>query len=755
MPRFDPIQTNFTGGEQSPRLRGRVDLSKYQNQGRLIQNFVVQPHGGLVRRDGTRFAAEATDSSLTGRLIPFVFSTTQAYVLEFGNLTLRFYRNGAIITESDVSISAITQADPGVITTSGSHGYSDGDEVFLNSIGGMTELEGVRATVSAATATTFELTDVDGNDIDTTAYTAYTSGGVCNRIYTLTTPYATADLPNLKYAQSADILFLAHPDYAPRELSRTGHTNWTIAAHAYYDGPYLPLNSTAITLQPSHTTGTGRTLTASASLFTANDVGKWVRILRSGVWGVAKITAFNSDTNCDIDIEDDFPMGATSATKNWRMGAWGDDLGWPEVVTFHKQRLAWANTTNAPQTVWLSRAGDINKHSPTDPDTTVAADHGITYTLLSNRVNAVRWMDSEKELNIGTNGGSFTLAEASTSEPLGPDNVEANLETTRRSHPTLPVFHVDQATLFCNSNGRKVQEFVYSFEKDGKVSPNLTLLSEHITGEGLVTLGYAEEPDNVLWGARSDGLALGMTYERPNDVVAWHRHLLGGSLDGADHPAVESVAVIPTSTEAYDEVWFLVKRTINGVTRRYIEYIGAPFTDQVELEDARFTDCSALYDGAAATTISGLSYLEGETVSVLADGKIHPPKTVSGGAITLNYSASKVAVGLKYKSALRSVDYEGGSSVGSGQTKTRRIHDIGILFHRTIGGHVGVLGQDLEPLTFREGDALMGDPPELFSGAQLINFPSSSDIETEVYYETEEPTPASILALVPRVMVHD
>jgi hypothetical protein len=257
--------TNFTGGELSPRLDGRNDLTKYSSGCKTLENMIVYPHGSAARRPGTQFVTEVKDSTKKTRLIPFEFSTTQTYMLEFGDQYIRFYKDNGQILESNVTISGATQADPVVITAT-AHGFDDGDEILISGVSGMTELNGKKYLVANKTTNDFELTDIDGNDIDGTGFTAYTSGGVANRVYEISTPYLEAELFEIKYAQSADVMYICHPNHAVRKLSRTGHTAWTLTEVNFTNGPYLDHNITTTTLTISaHTVGAGRTLTLSST----------------------------------------------------------------------------------------------------------------------------------------------------------------------------------------------------------------------------------------------------------------------------------------------------------------------------------------------------------------------------------------------------------------------------------------------------------------------------------------------------------
>ena len=229
MARSAPAFSSFTAGEISPRLEGRTNIEKYQEGLSDLTNMVVMPHGGVTRRPGTEYLGEVKDSSVKTRIIPFQFKTADTYILEFGDQIMRVYRNDLqVLNGTDKSITAITQADPGVVT-SASHGFSNGDEVYVDSIVGMTELNGRNYKIANSTTNTFSLQDLFGNDIDTTNFTAYTSGGTATEIYEIATPYGEDDLFDIRFAQSADTMYIVHPSYAVRTLTRTDHNAWTFS----------------------------------------------------------------------------------------------------------------------------------------------------------------------------------------------------------------------------------------------------------------------------------------------------------------------------------------------------------------------------------------------------------------------------------------------------------------------------------------------------------------------------------------------
>ena len=329
MARVSVQLTNFTAGELSPRLDGRNDLSKYPSGCKTLENFIVYPHGSAARRSGSQFISEVKTSSKKTRLIPFEFSTTQTYILEFGDQYIRVYK------------------DKGQVQSGGS-------------------------------------------------------------AVEISTPYLEAELFDLKFAQSADVLYICHPNHEVEKLSRTSHTSWTLADVDFTKGPMQDANTTTTTLNPGATAvGTGVSLAASATTginsgsgFQSTDVGRFVFLHG----GYAKITGVTDTTNATIEILT--TLSASTATADWRLGAFSDTTGHPSCVTFFEQRLVFAGTTNQPQTVFFSKSGDY-ENMDANIGGTIADSDAIIYTIASNQVNAIRFMTATRTLIIGTEGVSF------------------------------------------------------------------------------------------------------------------------------------------------------------------------------------------------------------------------------------------------------------------------------------------------------------------------------------------------------------
>ena len=845
--------TNFTGGELSPRLDGRNDLTKYSSGCKTLENFIVYPHGAAARRSGTTFVAEVADSDNKTRLIPFEFSTTQTYMLEFSNLKIRVYKDDGSVLESDKTISAITKANPGVITCS-SHGYLTGDEIVITSIVGMTELNNKRFLVVKIDGNTFSLKNKDGVAINTTNFTTYSSAGTMNKVFEIATPYTTAQLFDIKFAQSADVMYITHPSHEVEKLSRTGHTAWTLTDVDFTKGPMQDANITTTTLNPGQSAvGTSIALVASATTginsgsgFLATDVGRFVFL--SG--GYAKITGVTNTTNAVVSIV--VALSGASATADWRLGAFSDTTGHPSCVTFFEQRLVFAGTTNQPQTIFFSRSGDY-ENMDANLGGTVADDDAIIYTIASNQVNAIRFMTATRTLILGTAGGEFTVSGGGTDSAVTPTNILIKKQSNHGA-ANVDAIAVGNATLFLQRAKRKVRELAYNFDVDGYIAPDMTILAEHITESGITQMSYQQEPNQIIWGVRDDGELIGLTYQREQQVTAWHRHIFGGRFGNAtitvtDYANIangtrvvltksdgtkttftsatsatsgkfhttssnnqtatnlktlidansnftatvasnvvtitetsplstgfltiksvddttrltttnqgkavcESVSVIPTDDSEY-QTWVIVKRTINGITRRFVEFINTFDFTETDNTTFNFLDSALAYSGSAVTTISGLDHLEGQTVGILANGATHPDKTVSSGSITLDRSSTNVKVGLAYNSILQTMRIDAGSQNGTSQGKTKRIYEITIRLFESIGVEVGETLDNMERIPFRTSFDPMDEGLPTFTGDKAVEFRGNYDTDGFIFVRQTQPLPLTILSLYPELQTND
>jgi len=924
MPRTTAALNSFVSGEFSAKMDGRTDFEKYASGCKTLENMLVHPQGAAARRVGTQFIAEVKTSSLKTRLIPFEFSTTQTYVLEFGNTYIRMFKDKGQITESDVTVSGITQANPAVVTAS-SHGFSNGDFVILSSVVGMTEVNGKTFKVADKTTNTFELQDVDGTDINSSAFTAYSSGGDANRIYQITSPYLTAELFELKFAQSADVMYITHPNHEVMKLSRTGHTAWTLTEVEFTDGPYLSENTTTTTLTPAQSaTGTGINITASAITginggagFQTTDVGRIISFNS----GKAKITARTNTTVVVATITTAFAN--TDATAAFKLGAFSDTTGHPSCVSFFEQRLVFAGTSDEPQTLYFSKSGDYENMT-----TGTNADDAMVYTIASNQVNKIRYLKAVRTLLIGTTGGEFTVSADGTDAAVTPTNIQIRRQSSFGA-ANVDAQPAGNAILFLQRAKRKIRELAYNYDTDGYIAPDLCILNETVTDSGVNEMAYQQAPDSILWAVRDDGVLSGLTYQRTDNVVAWHRHLIGGKADttkniiqqeisftanttvvngtnntitlsshglstndpvyyyAAANPItgitsgrlyyviasdsntiklassaansaagtaisltgpstastqyiyqgvniasnviystshgfktgdkifydnigtaigglsenveynvsrvdddqfklysdsklinvvsltsahsseqtdnilqntkVESVATISGDLNE-DELWIISQRWVNGAVRRYVECFSNFDFDETAPEDFKFVDSHLSYSGVAVSSLSGLDHLEGETVSILADGATHAKKTVSDGSISLDRASRKVTVGLPYNSVLQTMRIEGGAGQleGTAQGKIKRISKIVLRLFETVGAKVGPSLDNLETVPFRTTSGAMDLPVSTFiAGDKEVEFSDDYNTDGFIFVKQDQVLPLTVLALYPTIVTND
>ena len=810
--------TSFVSGELGSKLDGRTDFDKYRTGCKTLENFLVHPQGAATRRVGTQFISEVKTSANKTRLIPFEFSTTQTYILEFGNQYIRFYK------------------DKGQILSGGS-------------------------------------------------------------AYEIASPYLTAELFEIKFAQSADVLYICHPNHAVRKLSRTGHTSWTLEELLFTYGPFLDDNTETTTLSSSAISGNSVTITASAITginnntgFQTTDVGRLVSI-GYGL-GYAEITARTSttvvtadiletlapkvnpsklskeisasDTTIVVDKIDDYAATGTIriddelitytgkdaatrsftgctrgtssttavthrtlayvysteniATTKWKLGAFSDFSGHPACVSFFEQRLVFAGTNTEPQTIYFSKSGDYENFA-----TGTLADDAMIYTIASNQVNRVRYLKAQRTLIIGTTGGEFTVTADGTDAAVTPTNLTIKKQSSFGT-ADVDALPVGNAVIFLQKAKRKFRELAYNFDSDGYVAPDLTILNDAVTDSGINEFTYQQEPSSILWAVRDDGILIGLTYQRSENVVAWHKHKLGGSFGTNQFGIVESIASI-SGTLDEDELWVIVKRTINGSTKRYIECFSDFDFDETNSTDFKFLDSFLTYSGPSTTlngtisssatsivltdassftatgtilidnerisytgkstntltgctrgfnstaaaahttgatvkqvvnSFSGLSHLEAQSVGILADGSTHANKTVSSGAITLDRYVNKAAVGLNYSSVLQTMRIEGGAEEGTSQGKTKRISKVVLRLFETVGVKVGPDLNNLETIPFRSSSDPMDTPVSTFlAGDKEIEFRDDYNTDGFIFVKQEQALPCSVLAIYPTVVTSD
>lgn len=645
MPRTTVLQTNFTAGEISPKLYGRVDVARYQNGAKRMRDTIPQVYGGAKRRDGSLFVNEVKTSDKATRLIPFIYNETTSYMLEFGDLYMRVYKDG-------VRLGAP---------------------------------------------------------------------------YEIVTPFTESMLFDLDFTQGADTMFLFQQTLAPRRLRRFGDTSWTLDVAPFTETPFVePGTYPAATLTPSakDPVGGACTLTASASVFVAGDVGSFVKV--NG--GIVKITTYTSGTSVAGVIKQELTSIVASPRDAWSLHApaWSATNGYPRTGTLYEQRLVVGGSPAYPQTIWGSATGAY-----LDFTMGVNDDDAFSFTLASDQVNPIQYLSSSRALVAFTSGGEFTVA-GGLEKPLAPTNAQVRQRSNYGCSRVRPV-RIRDVEVFIQRAGSKVRTFGYNVSTDDWTAPDIAVMAEHLTQAGIVDVCWQQEPTSIVWLVRSDGVLVSVTYDKDQDVVGWAAHT---GFDGF----VESVATIPALDT--DELWLVVRRTINGSTKRYVERF-----DPLVLSDST----KLLTSGTPATVWTGLSHLEGKEVDVVGNSAYVGRYTVASGQITTPKAYSAISVGLPYTNTVELLAPEIQTGMGSASGNYMRTSEVTARFHETTGANVND-----KPLVFRSfGSNASVQTPQLFSGVERIETLGWERGESALAISQDKPMPFHLLSVTRKFTVND
>lgn len=426
---------------------------------------------------------------------------------------------------------------------------------------------------------------------------------------------------------------------------------------------------------------------------------------------------------------------------------------YPQKVTFHQQRIAWAATVLERQTVWTSVASDFLDYTGTP---VTEDDKAVTFTLDSGTQNRIQWMTSLKTLNVGTLANEWTVAGGYVNGALTPEDVFAQRHTNNGSEPNKPLL-IGLTTLFVERHGRTINEFVYDYSYDSYKTSDMSILAPHLTANSsVVDWTYQQTPSSIIWCIKDNGDMIGLTYQRQHKVVAWHNHNTDGEF--------LNIASIPGRVSREDDVWLTVRRYVNGSWRYYLEKLAPEFRGTTANE-GRFLDSYTVVDNSVtqASFLNGYTYLEGKTVSILADGTVHAPVLVqAGGYIPLDDVYDEIVFGLPYYSEVRPLLSELSLKDGTSKGRTQRITSLAIDFYRTLGIYIGRTSQEdstqydhEEEISFRLPQHNMGEPVPLFTGIHTHDFPEGFDVTSNYYIRQKQPLPFTVRGVVDSVEVYD
>lgn len=794
---------SFNAGEWTPKLEGRVDLPKYKASCRTLENAFAEVYGIVTRRPGMRYVANAFyDGSGSTRFVEFVYSSAISYVLSFYKDNVGFFKDGAQITlsTSDVSgwltataYSKYNYVSQGglvyrclVAHTSGTFatdlangkwvqdnvyyvetGYTDGQvaELSFQQINDVLEI--------AHSDTPVKVLSRLGDKSWTFASKTFTTPPLRDENLTTTTIAPSATTGSITLTASASLFNSGHvgsywqigysrpSSYVEIALTGNGtsstieilgtwdfetHGTWQadVAVERSYDGSTWERVKVVSSRSPESnyiSDGQQTTKQATYRLKVENwSSGSGRALLTrpdSYVYGLAQITGYTSPTVVNATVVEDF--FSTSASVIWREGAWSAYRGYPSALCLYEGRMFYAGSGTQSLTVWGSSVDGFNdfEYGSNDSD-------AFSFTLASNRQNAIQWMVGHNKLCIGTSGDEWTVSGGQGEEAITATNVRAIKQTSFGSDK-IQARVCGDVVLFVQRGGKRIREFLYSFEKDGYIANDATRFADHITGSyKFKQITFMQTPFPCMWAVTTDNRLVSMMYDRAEDVNSWSVH--------TTQTAVYSVAILP-GVNGNDEVWVACDRNAAGLTIRTAERM---IFDPIEAkEDMVFVD-SAISKTGPATTFSGLTNLAGQSVDVLADGAPIGGLTVSAlGVLTLPKAATKVKVGLSYTSVLmpQRIDVDG--VLGPSQGMTRRIREIVVRFNESLGLTYGdgkekdangnIIWRDLP---FRDRNDPMDESPALFTGDKRLLWPGEYEYEGDLILKQRQPLPWQIVALI-------
>jgi len=717
------VSTSFSGGEVTPEFFGRIDDAKYQSGLAACRNFILLPHGPAANRPGFEYVHTVKDSTKRTRLLPFTFSTTQTFAIELGAGYFRFHTNGAtLMAGSPAAWSGATAYVVGDLVTSG----------------------GVRYYCTAA-----HTNHVPPN-------TSYWYALPASGEYEMPNGYAEADLFDIHYVQSADVLTLVHPNYPPAELRRLGATDWTLTNISFVPPLSAPTGVAATTTGSGSTTyayvvttvgdnGIGESLASSSASCTNNllTTGNYNTITWSSASGAKRYNVYKQDNGLygyigqtdGLTFKDDNIAADISQTPPELNNPFSGAGNYPGAVSYFEQRRCFAGTINKPQTLWMTRSGTESNLAYSIP---TRSDDAITFRVAAREANTIRHLVPLNNLVPLTSSAEWRVTSVN-SDAITPTSVAVRPQSYIGANGAQPII-VNNNVLYAAARGGHMRELAYNWQASGYVTGDLSLRAPHLfDGKDVVDLTYAKSPYPIVWAVSSDGTLLGLTYVPEQQVGGWHRH----DTDGV----FESVTAVAEGSE--DALYAIVRRTINGASVRYVERMRPHLFGT--LPNAFFVDAGLTYNGTPASTLSGLSHLEGKTVNILADGAVHPPRVVTSGQITLDQAASLVSVGLPITADLQTLPLSF-QVMGYGQGRPKNVNSVWLRVYQSSGIFAGPSFDKLTEAKQRTTEPY-GTPPALKSEEiKIVVTPSWSD-SGALCVRQSDPLPLTVVSLSMEVSV--
>ena len=817
MPTTRTFKQAFSGGEISPEMFGRIADNKFQQGAATMRNFIAKPQGPAQNRPGFAYVNAVKNSAKSTRLLSFTFNTVQTMVIEMGDQYFRFHTQGQTLLYSDGS------------AWSNSTNYTVGD-------------------IAKHSGTNYYAKTAHSNSQPPNGTNWYALPA--NYTYEIPHPYLEAELFDVHYVQSADVMTLVHPNHAPRELRRLGATKWELKvidfgtplaaptgvsvsayipsststnADTYQDHNYVVTAVKASLVDESNQSSTA---TVSNNIFVtgAKNTISWNSVTGASRYRVYKdqggIFGYIGETTTTSIIDDnigpDFSM-TPPIHENDFIGS----NNYPGAVSYFEQRRVFAGTNNAPQNMWMTKSGTESNMSFGLP---IRDDDRIEFRVAAREANTIRHIVPLTQLLLLTGSAEWRVTSVN-SDAITPTSISVKPQSYVGSDNSQPVI-VNNSLVYAAARGGHIRELGYNWQANGFVTGDLSLRAPHLFDNYTIKdMALSKAPIPIVWAVSSSGKLLGLTYVPEQALGAWHQHDTDGTF--------ESVACV---SEGNDDVTYcVIKRTVGtpGETYdvRYIERMGTRlFATQ---RDNFFVDSGATYNGTntngsqtvtisggtnytkgenltvtanynlfnappsvadkddaivlvdgtdlyrltilstssqtvatakidkdlpvslrntgittyevARNVISGISWLEGKTVNILADGAVHPQKTVSSGAITLDRAASVVHVGLPYNSDLNTLPMAL-QVEALGQGRVKNLNHVWLRVLESSGIFAGPSADQLVEAKQRTTEPY-GSPPNLKTQDIKIMLTPQWQDNGQLFVRQTDPLPLTVVAL--------
>lgn len=778
-------QTAFFGfnrGIISPLALARVDMKRVALSAEEMENWMPRVLGSMMLRPGREYIGE-TKSSNQARFIPFIFSTTDTALIELTNTVMRIWIDNALVTRVAVTTTVTnglfttdvvgwTDSDEAGGTSAWSATYSgsmellgDGtnaaqmDQQITVAAGDQNKEHALRIVIPRGPVTVLVGSTQGGNEyiesvLDTGDHslTLTPTGnfwirfrnslsirkyvGECTveaaGVLELPTPWATSDLQSVRYDQSGDIIFVAVRSFLQRAIERRSATSWSLVRYLVDNGPYDLENTSDIKITPSALTG-NITLTASRPLFDPGHVDSGLfTILSTVASGVCRVTAYSTKTSVSAEVLSSF--ASTLSSSRWKENLWNGVNGFPSAGAFYEGRLWWTGKNG----IWGSVSDDYYNFD----ENTVGDSGPINRTVGSGPVDNINWILPLQRLILGADGDEWSARASSFDEILTPSNFNIKRASSQGSDSVIAA-HIDSRGVFVQRSGTRLFELAIDSEVGDYQATELTLVSPEVGNPSITHVAIQRLPDTRVHCVRSDGKVAVMIYNSAENVTCW-------VLVSSPNAVIEDVVVLPGDVE--DTVYYVVRRTINAVTKRYLE-LWALETECIGGADNFLVDAFTVYDGAATTTITGLGYLEGQTVSIWGNSKDLGTKIVSGGQITtIPEAVTHAVVGIAYTARWKSTKL---SYLAQGEpmsmAQPKRIVHLGLILSNAYYQAIQY-GPDFDTLdvmpAVEDGKEIAQDTLNASYDADLFEFPGGWDTDSRLCITAASPRPVTVLAAV-------